>query len=305
MAKPRIGFLGMGAMGGPMARRLVQSGFPVTGCDVSVARTAVAAKDGVTIAKSPSAAVESADFVLSSLPNPAAVRAAYLGTDGAVAALKAGAILIDMSTIDPATWAEVAEAARARSVESLGAPVSGGPGEAGSGRLVFLIGGEAAVIERSRPVLDTLGNEIHHLGPLGAGHIVKIVNNVMSMCNVAVAAEAMVLGVRAGMDPQRLFDVLSTSGGRSHHFLKRFPNVLAGDFTPYFSIALSRKDLSLALQMAESLKVPMLATATVRQVYEAAAAQGCDNLDMAGITTLYEQWAGVKVRAKPADKETT
>jgi 3-hydroxyisobutyrate dehydrogenase len=304
MAKPGIGFLGMGAMGGPMARRLVQSGFSVLGYDVSAARAEAAAKDGVTVARSPSAAAETADVVLSSLPNPAAVRAAYLGPDGAVSVLRRGAILVDMSTIDPATWAEVSEAARARGAESLGAPVSGGPGEAGSGRLVFLIGGEADVIDRCRPVLDTLGGEIHHLGPLGAGHIVKIVNNVMSMCNVAVAAEAMVLGVRAGMDPQRLFEVLSTSGGRSHHFLKRFPNVLAGDFTPYFSIALSRKDLSLALQMAESLKVPMLATATVRQVYEAAAAQGCDNLDMAGITTLYEQWAGVKVRAKKDEKET-
>lgn len=298
MPTPRIGFLGMGAMGGPMARRLVQSGFSVTGYDVSAARAEAAAKDGVTIAKAPRGVAETADVVLSSLPNPAAVRAAYLGPDGAVSALRSGAILVDMSTIDPDTWREVADAARARGAESLGAPVSGGPADAGSGRLVFLIGGEADVIDRCRPVLAALGSEVHHLGPLGAGHIVKLVNNVMSMCNVAVAAEAMVLGVRAGMDPQRLFEVLSTSGGRSHHFLKRFPNVLAGDFTPYFSIALSRKDLSLALRMAESLGVPMLATSTVRQVYEAAAAQGLDNLDMAGVTTLYEQWAGVKVRAK-------
>jgi 3-hydroxyisobutyrate dehydrogenase len=305
MATLRIGFLGMGAMGGPMARRLGQKGFRVTGYDVSEARAAAAAKDGVAIAKSPAAAAEAADVVMSSLPNPATVRAAYLGADGAVPALRPGTILIDMSTIDPSTWRDVAEAAAARGAESLGAPVSGGPADAGSGRLVFLVGGDAAVIDRARPVLEALGSEIHHLGPLGAGHIVKLVNNVMSMCNVAVAAEAMVLGVRAGMDPQRLFDVLSTSGGRSHHFLKRFPNVLAGDFTPYFSIALSRKDLSLALKMAESLGVPMLATSTVRQIYEAAAAQGLDNLDMAGVTTLYEQWAGVKVRTTRAAKEAT
>ncbi len=302
MAKPRIGFLGMGAMGGPMAGRLAQSGFSVTGYDVSAARVEAAARSGVTSAKSPRHAAEGADFVLSSLPNPAAVRAAYLGGDGAVPALRAGTVLVDMSTIDPGTWREVADAARARGAESLGAPVSGGPAEAGTGKLVFLIGGEAAVVERSRPVLETLGSEIHHLGPLGAGHTVKLVNNVMSMCNVAVAAEAMVLGVRAGMDPERLFEVLSTSGGRSHHFLKRFPKVLAGDFTPYFSIALSRKDLSLALQMAESLGVPMLATSIVRQVYEAAAAQGLDTLDMAGVTKLYEQWAGVKVRAKQEEE---
>jgi 3-hydroxyisobutyrate dehydrogenase-like beta-hydroxyacid dehydrogenase len=297
-AKLRIGFLGMGTMGAPMARRLVQHGFSVTGYDVSPARCEAAAKDGVKVSKSPAAAAETADVIMSSLPAPTSIRSAYLGSDGAVPALRAGAILIDMSTIDPNTWREVADAARARGADSLGAPVSGGPVEAGSGRLVFLVGGEAAVLDRCRPVLETLGSEIHHLGPLGAGHIVKLVNNVMSMCNVAVAAEAMVLGVKAGMDPQRLFEVLSTSGGRSHHFLKRFPNVLAGDFTPHFSIALSRKDLSLALQMAEGLGVPMLATSAIRQIYEAAAAQGLDTLDMAAVTTLYEQWAGVKVRAK-------
>jgi 3-hydroxyisobutyrate dehydrogenase len=298
MAKPTVGFLGMGTMGGPMARRLVQSGFSVSGYDVSVERGKAAAKDGVTLAPFPAAVAKTADVIISSLPNPAAIRAAYLSADGAVSALRAGAILIDMSTIDPATWRDVADAARARGAEALGAPVSGGPAEAGSGRLVFLVGGEAAVIERCRPVLEALGSEIHHLGPLGAGHVVKLVNNVMSMCNVAVAAEAMVLGVKAGMDPQRLFDVLSTSGGRSHHFLKRFPNVLAGDFTPHFSIALSRKDLSLALSMAESLGVPMLATSAVRQIYEAAAAQDLDTLDMAAITKLYERWAAVEVRAK-------
>jgi 3-hydroxyisobutyrate dehydrogenase-like beta-hydroxyacid dehydrogenase len=299
MLKPTIAFLGLGTMGGAMARRLVQSGFGVTGYDVSFERCDAAARSGVTVAKSPAAAVDGAEIVLSSLPNPAAIRAAYLGPEGAVSALRSGAILIDLSTIDPATWRDVAAAAKARGVEALGAPVSGGPAEAGSGRLVFLVGGDPAVLERARPVLEALGAEIHHLGPLGAGHIVKLVNNVMSMCNVAVAAEAMVLGVKAGMDPQRLFDVLSTSGGRSHHFLKRFPNVLAGDFTPHFSIALSRKDLSLALQMAETLGVPMLTASTVRQVYEAAAAQGLDTLDMAAVTTLYEQWAAVKVRAKP------
>jgi 3-hydroxyisobutyrate dehydrogenase-like beta-hydroxyacid dehydrogenase len=300
MAKSRIGFLGLGAMGGAMARRLVQSGFTVVGYDPSPARATAAAKDGVSAVKSPAAAAEAADVVLSSVPNPPAVRAAYLGADGAVAAARPGTVLVDLSTVDPATWAEVAEAARTRGIDSLGAPVSGGPADAGSGKLVFLVGGDAAVLERVRSVLETLGSEVHHLGPLGAGHIVKLVNNVMSMCNVAVAAEAMVLGVRAGMDPARLFEVLSTSGGRSHHFLKRFPNVLAGNFTPNFSIALSRKDLSLALKMAESLGVPMLATSVVRQIYEAAAAAGLDDADMAAVTKLYEQWAGVGVRAQQA-----
>jgi 3-hydroxyisobutyrate dehydrogenase-like beta-hydroxyacid dehydrogenase len=295
----RIGFIGLGAMGGAMAGHLVKNGYVVTGYDVSAERAEAAARAGVGRAASAVAAAEGADVVMSSLPHPAAVRATYLGPDGVVARARAGAVLIDLSTIDPDTWKEVGRAAEARGLACLDAPVSGGPVEAGSGKLVFIVGGDATVLERCRPILTTLGTEIHHVGPLGSALVVKLVNNVMSMGNVAVAAEAMVLGVKAGMDPQRLFEILSTSGGRSHHFLKRFPNVLAGDFAPRFSIALSRKDLGLAARMAESLGLPMPTLATVRQVYEAAAATGLDAQDMAAVTSLFERWAGVEVRARP------
>jgi len=293
MTLPRIGFVGLGAMGGAMAGRLVKSGYAVAGFDVSPERAESAARSGVTIAATPAAAAHSADVVMSSLPHPRAVREAYLGEQGVVGAAASGAILVD-----PDTWKDVARAAGARGLSCLDAPVSGGPVEAGNGGLVFLVGGEAAVLERCRPIFATLGTEIHHVGPLGSAQVVKIVNNVMTMGNVAVAAEAMVLGVKAGMDPQRLFEILSTSGGRSHHFLKRFPNVLAGDFAPRFSIALSRKDLGLAARLAESLGVPMLTTAIVRQVYEAAAAAGLDGQDMAAVTALFERWAGVEVRSE-------
>jgi 3-hydroxyisobutyrate dehydrogenase-like beta-hydroxyacid dehydrogenase len=298
MTTPAIGFVGLGAMGGAMAGRLVKSGYAVVGYDVNVERAEAARLAGVTRAASPAAAARAADVVLSSLPSPAAVREAYLGSDGVVAAARPGTTLADLSTVDPDTWKDVAGAAARGGLACLDAPVSGGPVEAGSGRLVFLVGGEAEVLERCRPILATLGSEIHHVGPLGSAQVVKIVNNVMTMGNVAVAAEAMVLGVKAGLDPQRLFDILSTSGGRSHHFLKRFPNVLAGDFAPRFSIALSRKDLGLAARLAESLGVPMLTTAVVRQVYEAAAAAGLDGQDMAAVTELFERWAGVQVRSR-------
>jgi 3-hydroxyisobutyrate dehydrogenase len=298
--KPRIGFVGLGTMGGQMARRLAGSGYAVSGYDVDAERARRAREGGVTLAASPAGAAEAADVVLSSLPDPATVRRAYLGADGVLSKVPQGATLVDVSTIDPDTWREVAVAARARSVDCLDAPVSGGPAEAGNGKLVFIVGGDAAVLERCRPLLLTLGTEIHHVGALGSGQVVKIVNNVMSMGNVAVAAEAMVLGVKAGMDPQRLFDILSTSGGRSHHFLKRFPNVLAGDFTPYFGIGLARKDLSLALALAAKLEMPMLVASTVRQVYEAAHAEGLGHLDMAAVTKLYEQWTGVTVRGRAA-----
>jgi 3-hydroxyisobutyrate dehydrogenase len=292
----RVGFVGLGSMGGPMARRLATSGYAVTGYDVDASRLRALIADGVTPARAPVDVAAASDVVLSSLPHPAAVRDAYLGKAGVLEAVRAGMTLVDLSTIDPGTWRDVAAAARTEGVECLDAPVSGGPGEAGSGRLVFLVGGDDAVLERCRPVLAALAGEIHHVGPAGSGHIIKIVNNAMSMANVAVAAEAMVLGVRAGLEPQKLFDILSTSGGRSHHFLKRFPNVLAGDFTPHFSIALSRKDVSLVLDLAQSVGMPMFVASAVRQVYEAAHAAGLDDLDMAGVTVLYEQWTGVKVR---------
>jgi 3-hydroxyisobutyrate dehydrogenase-like beta-hydroxyacid dehydrogenase len=303
MTTPRIGFVGLGTMGGQMARWLTASGYAVTGYDVDSDRAQRAREGGITLAESPAGAAEAAEVVLSSLPDPTAVRRAYLGVDGVLGKARPGTTLIDLSTIDPDTWREVASAAELAGVDCLDAPVSGGPAEAGSGKLVFIVGGEAAVLERCRPVLRVLGTDVHHVGPLGSGQVVKLVNNMMSMANVAIAAEAMVLGVKAGVDPQRLFDILSTSGGRSHHFLKRFPNVLAGDFTPHFGIGLSRKDLSLALALAGRLEMPMLVTSAVRQVYEAAHAQGLGHLDMAAVTRLYEQWTGVTVRGKAASGE--
>jgi len=209
----RIGFVGLGTMGGPMARRLAAQGHQVTGYDVAATRAAQAREAGVALATSPAGAAEHAEAVLSSLPDPAALRRAYLDADGVLSTVKAGAALLDLSTVDPDTWREVAAAARARGADCLDAPVSGGPAEAGTGKLVFLVGGDVAVVERCRALLMTLGTEIHHVGPLGSGQIVKIVNNVMSMGNVAVAAEAMVLGVKAGMDPQRLFTSCPRAGG--------------------------------------------------------------------------------------------
>ena len=301
--KPRIGILGMGTMGGPMARRLVETGFTVTGYEPDQTRAGKAKADGVVLATSPARVAEASDMVLSSLPDVATVRRAYEAADGAIAGARGGMTFIDVSTTDPESWREVAKAAKAKGVECLDAPVSGGSTDAGSGKLIFLIGGEAAVLERCRPVLSVLGHEIHHIGPLGSGQIIKIVNNVMSVGNVAVAAEAMVLGVRAGLDPQRLYDILSTSGGRSHHFSQRFPNVLAGDFTPYFGINLSRKDVALGLNMAASLGLPMPVTSAVRQTYDTAHAEGFGSLDMAGVISLYEKWAGVEVRSKDGGKK--
>ncbi|MEK7387530.1 MAG: NAD(P)-dependent oxidoreductase, partial [candidate division NC10 bacterium] len=161
--KPTIGFVGMGTMGGQMARRLAASGYRVTGYDVDADRSRRAQEGGVALAKSPAGAAEAADVVLSSLPDPPAVRRAYLGADGVLGKARRGTTLVDVSTIDPDTWRDVAAAAQAAGVDCLDAPVSGGPAEAGSGKLVFIVGGDAAVLERCRSLLLTLGTDIHHV----------------------------------------------------------------------------------------------------------------------------------------------
>src|SRR5258706_8683199 len=167
----RIGFVGLGTMGGPMARRLAAQGHQVTGYDVAAARAAQAREGGVTLATSPAGAAEQAEAVLSSLPDPAALRHAYLGADGVLSTVKAGAALLDLSTVDPDTRREIAAAAQTKGADCLDAPVSGGPAEAGTGKLVFLVGGEAAVAERWPALLMDLGTSIHHVRPPGPGPV--------------------------------------------------------------------------------------------------------------------------------------
>jgi 3-hydroxyisobutyrate dehydrogenase-like beta-hydroxyacid dehydrogenase len=145
-------------------------------------------------------------------------------------------------------------------------------------------------------VLAVLGPSIHYAGPSGAGSVVKLVNNVMSMGNVLVAAEAFVLGVRAGMEPQRLFEILRTSAGRSFHFERRFPNILARNFAPGFTVDLARKDLGLAVDMARSHDVPVPATSLLHQLYNACAAMGEGSSDFGAIIKVFESWARMEVK---------
>jgi 3-hydroxyisobutyrate dehydrogenase-like beta-hydroxyacid dehydrogenase len=227
---------------------------------------------------------------------PATVRSVYLGPDGVLEGVRPGMVLVDTSTVDPETTRAVSAAAAARGVHHLDAPVSGGWREAETGALVIIAGGDREAFDRIRDVLAVLGPAVHYAGPSGAGNVVKLVNNVMSMGNVLVAAEAFVLGVRAGMEPQRLLEILRTSAGRSYHFEKRFPNILTRNFTPGFTVDLARKDLGLAVDMARSHDVPVPATSLLHQLYNACAALGEGPSDFAAIIKLFESWARIEVK---------
>jgi 3-hydroxyisobutyrate dehydrogenase-like beta-hydroxyacid dehydrogenase len=165
---------------------------------------------------------------------------------------------------------------------------------------VLTAGGDREALETVEPLLKCFGRTVQYVGPVGAAKIVKIVNNMMTMGNVLVAAEAFCVGVKAGIAPDLLFEVLSGSGGRSHHFTKRFPNALAGDFEPGFSVALGEKDLGLALELSRSLGVPSPTTGLVRQMYRIAMSEGLSSEDIVSVLKLFEKWGGVQARSSTA-----
>jgi 3-hydroxyisobutyrate dehydrogenase len=187
---------------------------------------------------------------------------------------------------------EVAAAAADQGLAVVDCPVSGSPAEARAGRLVLIAGGDDDSIARAEPIFGLLGTAWKHTGGVGTAKVVKIVNNMMSMGNVLVAAEAFALGVAAGVAADRLYEVLSVSGGRSHHFTKRFPNALKGDFRPGFKIELGEKDLALAIDLGRSLGLPTPAASTVRELYATALAEGLRGQDIVALLSLYRRWAG-------------
>ena len=298
----RIGFVGLGVMGSRMAGTLARAGHAMSVFDVDRTRMDALEAIGAVPADSPRDVAGRSEIVFSSLPGPATVTSVYTGPDGVLQGAKPGTILIDMSTVDPETTRAVSRAAAEKGILYLDAPVSGGYREAESGSLVVIVGGDRSALEKAREVLAVLASGIHYAGPSGAGNIVKLVNNVMSMGNVLVAAEAFVLGVKAGMDGQALFDIIRTSAGRSFHFERRFPNILARNFAPGFTVDLARKDLGLAVDMAKVHEVPVPALSLIHQLYNASSALGDGPNDFASIVKVFEGWAKTQVKGGPTPK---
>lgn len=286
----RVAVLGLGAMGGGLARHLLSVGYQVTGYDPDPVAANRASADGVTVAHSLADAVAEAPAVITSLPDPAAVRSAWEGTDGLVASAAEGTVLVELSTIDPETMCSVGELASGADLRVIDCAVSGGPDEAATGRLALLVGADSDDLAQARTLLEAIGSSVAHTGPVGTGKTVKLVNNMMSMGNVLVAAEAFEVGVASGVDPERLFEVLANSGGSSHHFVKRFPWVVADDQRTRFAIRLAEKDLRLGIELARSVGVPSPTASMVRSLYQVAIAEGMAGEDIVGLTRLYRRW---------------
>lgn len=293
----RIGFIGLGIMGKPMARNLVKAGYELVVHNRS--RGAVdeltAESDAITAASNPREVAEQVETVILMLPDSPDVSAVVFGDDGLLEAMGPGKLLIDMSTIAPATAIEVSRALAERGASALDAPVSGGDKGAIAGTLSIMVGGEAADFERARPIFEAVGKTIVHVGAAGAGQTVKACNQVVVAINYAAVSEALVLGAKAGVDPAKIIEVLNGGLAASRVMEMRGPTMVEHNFQPGFRVNLHRKDLGIALSTGKEHGVPLPVTALIGQLYDALAASGKGDLDHSALVTLFEQLANTTI----------
>lgn len=283
-----LGFIGLGVMGRPMARNLVAKGFDVVVHTRDADVLQGFADDGVATGKDPADVARRASVIITMLPTGDVVEAVMTEPGGVFEGASDGALVIDMSTIEPAVSRELAEKARARGVAMLDAPVSGGDVGAHAGTLSIMVGGDAREFERARPVFEALGTTITHVGPHGAGQVVKACNQVVVGVTFAAVSEALVLGSKAGIDPAVILDVLGGGLAGNRIMVARRQNFLNHDFTPGFTVDLHHKDLNIALATGEELQVPLAFTAAVQQMLRQLQAQGNGGWDHSGLMTLVE-----------------
>jgi 3-hydroxyisobutyrate dehydrogenase len=292
-----IGFLGLGNMGGPMARNLLKAGHRVTVFDPSAQAVAALVEAGATSANSPAAVAQArVEAIVTMLPAAAQVKQVYQGTDGLLAHVGQGVLLIDCSTIDPLSAREVATLALAQGNPMLDAPVSGGTGGATAGTLTFMVGGPASAFDQAGPILSAMGKNLVHCGNSGNGQVAKIANNMLLGISMVGVAEAMALGVALGMDAKVLAGIINTSSGRcwSSEINNPFPGVLENapasrGYSGGFGTDLMLKDLGLATEAAKHVRQPVLLGAAAQQLYQSFSLQGHGGLDFSAIIKLYRR----------------
>lgn len=295
MAK-RVGFVGLGVMGRPMALNLVQAGHALTVFDLDQEAIAALVAAGAGAAASAREAATGQEVVVTMLPASRHVEAAYRGPDGVIAALGPKMIVIDMSTIDPGTSRRIATEVSAAGASMLDAPVSGSSTGAADGTLTIMVGGSEADLESQRDLLEAMGRTIIHCGPTGMGEAVKLCNQLVAGASVAAVAEAFALGERLGADPKVLFEVMSRSSGNCWALQTRPP--VAGlvpaapserDFAPGFMVDLMHKDLALIAATASEVGLPLSIAATAQQLYARASEQGFGRSDFSAVFKVIQR----------------
>jgi 3-hydroxyisobutyrate dehydrogenase-like beta-hydroxyacid dehydrogenase len=298
----RLGYVGVGAMGLPMALNLRRAGFPVafvTGRAAAADELVTAGAARHTTAREVAAA---SDMVCVCVPADTEIEDALYREDGILAGLAPGGVVIEMSTATPGVVQRAAERAAAQGLHILDCPVSGGVGGAQRGTLTLMVGGEAAVLERCRPALEAMGKQIFHCGPVGMGKVFKIINNMLGGVQAALAAEALALGVRAGADLKLLHQVVQVSSGDSAAWRGAVPTLTGPPDSPVgFKLDLMRKDVGLALQLGRESNVPLGIASAGYQQYTAAAAIGLGSRNSSEVGRVMERLLGFSFAAPARD----
>jgi 2-hydroxymethylglutarate dehydrogenase len=298
MNKEHIGFIGLGAMGRPMAKNLLKAGYALTVYDLNPEPIKEVIARGAKAAGSSAEAARDAEVIITMLPACDEVKAAVLGAGGVLEGANEGALLIDMSSIAPHTSKLVASEATKVGVRFLDAPVSGGVTAAENGTLTIIVGGDRALLDEHIDLMQAMGKNIYHVGDVGMGETVKMINQVLAGINMLAIAEAFVLGTKLGVDPETIYKVIRVSAGNSFLIDARVPDyLLKGDFSrPGFALDLMLKDLGLAIESAKINKIPLFLTGQAYQYFSMASSWGLGKKDMSSVTELLEEIVGIKVR---------
>jgi 3-hydroxyisobutyrate dehydrogenase len=292
----RIGLIGLGIMGKPMAKNILKAGFPLTVYNRTAARMAELVELGAQAADSPRAIAENSDIIITIVSDSPDVRAVILGEQGVIEGVRAGSVVIDMSTISPQVTREMAAALKAKDVDMLDAPVSGGEKGAIEGTLSIMVGGDAAVLARARPVFEAMGKRIVHIGENGMGQVCKLANQIAVVLNNLSMSEALVFATKAGADPAKVLEAISAGAAGSWALNNYAPKILKRDFAPGFMLSLQQKDLRLVLDAARELNLSLPGTALGYELNKSLQARGLDREGNFAIVKAIELLAGIEVK---------
>jgi 2-hydroxy-3-oxopropionate reductase len=292
----KIGFIGLGIMGKPMARKLIKAGNQLVVYDINAAAVSEIVDEGAEQGLSSRDVASKTELIITMLPNSPEVKEVALGTEGVIEGARPGTILIDMSSIAPLAAIEVHEKLKEKGIAMLDAPVSGGEPKAIEGTLAIMVGGEQAVFDSVKEILLIMGSSAVLVGGIGSGNTTKLANQIIVALNIAAMSEAMVLATRANVDPEKVFKAIRGGLAGSTVLDAKMPLVLEGNFKPGFRIELHIKDLMNAMETAHDLDTPLLLTNQALEIMKALKVDGKQGDDHGGLIQFYENLADVKVR---------
>ncbi|MBN2287326.1 MAG: NAD(P)-dependent oxidoreductase [Tissierellales bacterium] len=292
----KIGFIGLGIMGFPMAKHLIEAGYELVVFNRTVEKSNELEKLGAEVAKTPAQVAEKTEVVFTMLANSDIVEQISLGQDGIVFGAHEGLLVINCSTVSPDSNIHLSYKLAEHGIEMLDVPVTGSGVQANSGMLTFMCGGNFETYEKCIPLFEAMGKKSFYMGPMGAGSYTKLANNTMLAINMMSLAEAIVMAAKCNIDPETFVQVVSGGGSKSAMAESKTPKIVNRDFSPAFKSALMLKDVGLALDLAKQIKMPMPVLSVAGEMLKIAQSKGYGDEDLCAMVKCYEEWAGVEVK---------